>query len=464
MGKWAFALVLVLSPLFAKAADAKRPNILIIVADDQGYNDLGVQGSKDIPTPNIDTIAANGIRFTNGYVSGPYCSPTRAGLMTGRYQTRFGHEFNPGGAATTPADVGLPPTETTLADRLQAGGYSTGMVGKWHLGYDPKFHPLKRGFQEYFGFLGGMHDYIDWEAEDHNRILRGTQPVVEQTYLTDAFGREAAAYIDRHKKQDKPFFLYWTFNAVHVPLEATPTYMSRFESIKDTRRRTLAAMTSAMDDAVGLILAKLRETGLEEDTLIFYISDNGGPEANASNNFPLRGHKAQTLEGGVRVPWMVQWKGHLPAGKTDDRPVIQLDIHATALAAAGVTPPADAKKLDGVNLLPYFTGGNSGRPHEALYWRFGRQMAIRLGDWKLVRSSDDLSRQELFDLSKDVGEAHDLSTQRPEKVKELQAAWDKWDAENVPAKWGPAARPGKGKGKVKGKNKRADQPPVQTKE
>ncbi len=422
----------------AAPAAERRPNVLVIVADDQGYADLGCYGCKDIPTPNIDTIAKNGIRCTNGYVSGPYCSPTRAGLMTGRYGPRFGHEFNPGPAAAATADMGLPLTETTLPDRLKAAGYATGMVGKWHLGYDPKFHPLKRGFEEYYGFLGGAHSYIDWEGDKRNRILRGTDPIVEQTYLTDAFGREAVAYLDRHKGGEKPWFLYLAFNAVHVPLEATEKYLARFPNIADKRRRTYAAMTSAMDDAIGNVLAKLRETGLEENTVVFYISDNGGPPANASNNGVLRGHKAQTLEGGIHVPWMVQWKGHLPAGVTYDKPVIQLDIHTTAMALAGVTP-APSMKLDGVDLMPYLTGKNTGTPHDALYWRFGQQTAIRKGDWKLVKHNQGKDL-ELYNLAADIGESKDLAKAEPAKFAELKADWDKWNAELVPARWGPPVR------------------------
>jgi arylsulfatase A-like enzyme len=430
----AFAALVCLVP--ALTAAERRPNILVIVADDQGYGDLACQGGKDIPTPNIDTIARNGVRCTSGYVSGPYCSPTRAGLMTGRYQQRYGHEFNPGPAPNGRENIGLSLAEATLPERLKGAGYSTGMVGKWHLGYEPKFHPQQRGFEEYFGFLAGAHSYLDWEAKKQP-ILRGTQPVVEQTYLTDAFGREAVAFLDRHKGREKPWFLYLAFNAVHLPLEATPKYLDRFATITDKRRRTYAAMTSAMDDAVGQVLGKLRESGLEEDTLVFYISDNGGPPANASTNGPLRGHKAQTLEGGIRVPWMAQWKGHLPTGKTYEQPVIQLDIHATALAAAGVSLPPDAKKLDGVNLLPYLTGENATAPHDALYWRFGRQMAIRQGDWKLVRHNQAPQQQELYNLANDIGESKNLAAASPEKFRELREAWDKWNAELVPPAWGP---------------------------
>jgi arylsulfatase A-like enzyme len=415
----------------ARAADVRKPNVLVIVGDDMGYADIGVHGCKDIPTPHIDSLAKNGVRCSSGYVSGPYCSPTRAGLMTGRYQTRFGHEFNTGPIGMAKNDAhGLSLKETTFADRMKAAGYATGAVGKWHLGADPPFHPLKRGFDEFFGFLGGAHPYI---PDKGSPIYRGTNVVGEKDYLTDAFGREALAFIDRHK--EKPFFLYLGFNAVHTPMQAADRYLKRFPNIKDKNRQTYAAMMSAMDDAIGVVLAKLREAKLEENTLIFFVSDNGGPPVNASSNAPLNGRKATTWEGGVRVPFLVQWKGHLPAGTVYDQPVIQLDILPTALAAAGVSPPADAK-FDGVNLLPYLEGKKEGAPHAALFWRFGEQTAVRKGDWKLVNARDSNGKK-LFNLKDDIGESRDLSATRPDKVKELQAAWDEWNKGNIPATWGP---------------------------
>ncbi|MEW6211032.1 MAG: sulfatase-like hydrolase/transferase, partial [Acidobacteriota bacterium] len=333
-----------------QATPARRPNILLIVADDLGYADLGVQGCKDIPTPNIDSIARGGVRFTNGYVSCPVCSPTRAGLMTGRYQQRFGHEFNPGPAAQAEEDFGLPLSEVTLAYRLKALGYATGMFGKWHIGYKPEMHPMRRGFDEFFGFLGGAHSYINPNERRANPILRGNEVISERSYLTEAFAREAVSFIERHHNES--FFLYLPFNAVHAPMQATEKYRSRFASITDERRRTFAAMLSAMDDAVGQVLARLRELKLEENTLIFFISDNGGPTLQTtSRNDPLRGYKGQVLEGGIRIPFLIQWKGRVPAGKVYDRPVISLDIHPTALAAAGGKITGELK-LDGRNLLP----------------------------------------------------------------------------------------------------------------
>jgi len=419
----------------APAAPAK-PNILFIAADDLGYGELGAQGAKDIPTPNIDSIAAAGVRFTNGYVSCPVCSPTRAGWITGRYQQRFGHEFNPGSAQQADENFGLPLSETTLADRLKAAGYATGLVGKWHLGYRPPFHPLRRGFDEFFGFLGGAHPYLPGRPADP--ILRGTEPVAESEYLTEAFAREALAFLDRRRRQ--PFFLYLSFNAVHAPLEATEKYLARFPSVSDPRRRTFAAMLSAMDDAVGRVLARLREHGLEDDTLIFFISDNGGPTRNTtSRNDPLRGFKGQVWEGGIRVPFFMQWKRRLPRGVVYDRPVIALDIVPTALEAAGVAAPPS---LDGVSLLPLLAGKRSSGPHEALYWRFGPQGAIRKGDWKLVRLEG--SPPQLYNLAEDVSESRDLGSAQPARLKELSADWEAWNSRLEPPRWRtPAAGAGK---------------------
>lgn len=433
------ALALVATAQGADAPRSQKPNVVIIVSDDQGYADVGFQGCKDIPTPNIDALAKAGTRFTSGYVSGPYCSPTRAGLLTGRYQTRFGHEFNPAGGG----NAGLPATETTIADRLKGAGYVTGWIGKWHLGGAEKFHPQKRGFDEAFGFLGGAHPYFPAKGKGE-AILRGTKDAKETEYLTDAFAREAVAFVERHKKG--PFFLYLAFNAVHTPMNATDERLKKFGHIQDNRRRTYAAMTLALDEAVGRVLAKLRDEKLEENTLVVFFSDNGGPTMvgttiNGSSNAPLRGSKRTTLEGGIRVPFCLKWPGTVPPGKDYDRPVIQLDVLPTALAAAGV-PPKPEWKLEGVNLLPYLTGQSKGAPHEALYWRFGQQMATRKGDWKLVKydavaeGGKGTSPVRLYNLADDIGEKTDLAAKEPDRVKELQSAWDEWNKGNVPPLWG----------------------------
>ncbi len=417
------------------AAEPRKPNVIFVVGDDVGYADVGFHGCKDIPTPHLDALAKSGVKFTNGYVSGPYCSPTRAGLLTGRYQTRFGHEFNPGGVQPTKA--GLPLTESTIADRMKAAGYRTALIGKWHLGTDER-HPQKRGFDDFFGFLGGAHDYFEPDG-----ILRGREPVNERAYLTDALGREAVAFIDANKS--KPFFLYLAFNAVHTPMQADDPRLKKFEAIKNKQRQIYAAMMSAMDDAIGSVTKKLADERLTENTLVTFISDNGGPtmkatSVNGSINAPLRGSKRTTLEGGVRVPFIISQPGKVKPGTTDDRPVIQLDLHATALAAAGVAPKAEWK-LEGVDLTPYMSGNEKGNPHDALFWRFGKQMAVRQGDWKLVKydlgagGKSGLSAACLYNLQDDIGEATDLSARHPEKVKELQAAWDAWDKSNVAPLW-----------------------------
>lgn len=415
-----------------------RPNILVIVGDDMGYADIGVHGCKDIPTPHIDSLANNGVRCSSGYVSGPYCSPTRAGLMTGRYQTRFGHEFNPGPAPA--GEVGLPVGEKTLADHLTAAGYSTGFVGKWHLGLDETFHPLSRGFQESFGFLGGARSYfpIGGRPNAGQQLLRGREPVEERDpYTTDVFAREACAFIDRHAEQ--PWFLYMCFNAVHTPMHATQKYLARFAAIEDEQRRTYAAMMSAMDDAIGAVLQTLDRHRLTENTLIFFISDNGGPTSvNASNNAPLRGAKATTWEGGVRVPFLVQWKGTLPAANVYDQPVIQLDIAPTALAVAGAN--AAEAQFDGVNLLPHLQGEAASPPHTDLFWRFGEQAAIRHGNLKLVKARGGGPDWELYDLAADISESKNLAAERPEVVKELAARYDAWNKTLQDPRWGPGQR------------------------
>lgn len=421
-------------------AQDNRPNIVVIIGDDMGYGDIGLHGCQDIPTPNIDAFAKAGVRCTNGYVSGPYCSPTRAGLLTGRYQQRFGHEFNPG--PNGGPEIGLPLTETTFVQRLKDAGYRTGLVGKWHLGSAEKFHPMKRGFEEYFGFLQGAHPYfpggpaiMQRQAANNNQIMRGTTPVRETEYLTDAIAREATAFIAKHKAD--PFCLVVAFNAVHTPLQAPDELVAKFPNIDNERRKTYAAMMTGLDNGVGKIMAKIVTEGLEAETLVFFISDNGGPAANGSRNGSLRGFKAQTFEGGVRVPFLAQWKGVIPAARVVDHPLIQLDIAATALTAAGVK--TEGLKLDGVDILPALAGKVETPPHDRLYWRFGRQMAIRQGSYKLVRGPGANAPAELFDLSLDIGEKNNLVPSKPELTAELTAAWDKWNSELVAPKWGPPA-------------------------
>jgi arylsulfatase A-like enzyme len=413
-------------------AGDRKPNVIVILADDLGYADLGFTGNKQIKTPHLDALAASGITCRNAYVSAPYCSPTRAGLLTGRYQTRFGHEFNPRPGNWDIPSPGLPTTEATFVQRLRAAGYRTGLIGKWHLGEADNQHPLARGFDEFYGFLGGENHYLA-SREKPLTVLRGKEKVNESEYLTDALGREGAAFIERNK--GRPWFLYLAFNAVHLPQEATERDLRRVPKLEDQRRRTYLAMLAAMDDAVGTIMASLRQTGQENDTLIILLNDNGGPIAainpnvNGSINFPFRGGKRQLLEGGLRVPFVVAWSGKLPAGKTFDGLVSSLDIAPTVLAAARVKVTAQ-DKYDGVNLLPFLSGKELGSPHDALFWRFGRQFAVRQGDWKLACWKDDTGTKfttAVYNVAKDPGEKIDLTAAQGDRVRSLQAAWNEWN-------------------------------------
>lgn len=427
-------------------AARRKPNIVVILADDLGYAGLGCQGCPDIPTPHIDSLAANGVRFTDGYANHPVCSPSRAGLLSGRYQHRFGFEHNSGPELYAADNFGLPRDERTLAERLKELGYTTGMVGKWHVGFKEGLRPHERGFDHHFGFLGGAHNCL-LGPNRRAELVRNGESIEEEEYLTDAFAREAAAFMDRSK--DKPFLLYLAFNAVHAPLEATQAYEDRFPQIVDPKRRTYAAMTAAMDDAVGRVLAKLREHGLEENTLIFFYSDNGGPTLQTtSSNAPLRGYKGQLLEGGIRVPFLAQWKGTLPSGAVYPHMAMGFDVHATALAAAGGAMPTD-KPLDGVNLLPFLTGAQKGAPHERLFWRASQQSAVREGDWKLIQVRGEQSQ--LYNLREDIGESRNLAGDKPELLQQLQSAYAEWDRQMMPAQWvRQDARSANARGKERG--------------
>ncbi|MDB4380942.1 sulfatase [bacterium] len=467
--------VLVVLPMVALgaslSADDGRPNIIVFFADDLGYGELGCQGNSEIPTPYIDSIAESGVRFTAGYVAGPNCSPSRAGLLTGRTPTRFGYEFNPIGARNEEPGIGLPSKEVTIAETLQDAGYTTGLIGKWHQGGGAEYHPFRHGFDEFFGFTHEGHYFVPppwkgvttmlrrkslpdgskgrWEGEKrliysthmksaepdydaNNPIVRGGQPVVESEYLTDAFTREAVDFIDRH--DDKPFFLYLAYNAVHSPLQGADKYMKKFAHIEDVHRRIFAAMLANMDDSVGAVMNQLRKSGLEENTLVFFLSDNGGPTRElTSSNLPLRGEKGQMYEGAIRVPYMVQWKGKIPAGEVYHQPVSSFDIYATAVAnSAGGTVP---EQVEGVDLLPFLKGEDQGRPHETLYWRQGGKAAMRHGDWKIVRMGKRLqagrAKWELYDLSKDISEQTNLAGVHPEILAELISRWNEMNSEMV---------------------------------
>lgn len=412
----------------------EKPNVIIILVDDLGYMDVGFNGCKDIPTPNIDRIATNGVKFTDGYVTYSVCGPSRAGLITGRYQDRFGFGRNP---LFAPNDIeqGLPLTEETLATVLKREGYHNMAIGKWHLGGHKELRPLKRGFDEFFGFLTGGHYYFpeDWVLNDlseltnqysayKTKLLRNDTRINETEYLTDALSREAVNFVKA--KKGKPFFLYLAYNAPHTPLQATEKYLNRFKNIKDKKRRTYAAMVSAVDDGVGLILDQLEKTGLDKNTIVYLLSDNGGPEIhNGSDNGPLREGKGWLYEGGVRVPFAMQWKGTIPGGTVYHNPIISLDIFATVSAMAGAKPK---NKLDGVNLIPFITGEKQSRPHKMLYWRQYDKgsYAIRAGDTKLINA--DGKSEEVFNLKNDKGEGiNNISDQEKEAKKSLKLI-NKW--------------------------------------
>jgi len=433
--KITFLVLFLGTAMVLKATDVRgKPNIIIILADDLGYHDVGYMGGKDFLTPNIDAIANNGVWFTNGYTTCPVCAPTRAGLLTGRYQNRFGFEDNPGPYRQSKEIIpGIPLREKTMGEYFKEMGYSTAIIGKWHTENVESQNPVHRGFDKFFGFIGGASGYFIGENRK-GKILRGTRPVLsEDDYLTDAFGREATLFIERNSNRNNPFLLYVPFNAPHGPFQAPEKYISMFSHIKDKKRRVLAAMIYSLDENVGLITSKIKELGLEENTLIIFISDNGGV-LNLSDNSPLRSGKQDIYEGGIRVPFCMQWKEHLPENKKIDFPVISLDILPTAIAATGNQVDREWR-LDGVNLLPYLTGAKEGIPHEVLYWRFLWHYAIRKGDWKLLKHRDHTD-VELYNLAVDVGEQHDLCKEHPEIVEELQQLFNDWSDMMLKPQWG----------------------------
>ena len=423
-------LALLCACVAACAAD-RKPNILVILSDDQGYADVGFNGGKAVPTPNLDALAASGVRCTSGYVSHPFCSPTRAGMLTGRYQQRFGHENNP---AYDPADAvaGLPLTETLFPQLLRTAGYKTGWVGKWHLGATPAHAPWARGFEQTYGFIGGGHAYSDWaidlKKEYNVPLTRDGQATNEvPAHLTAAFGQEAAAFIRRNA--GAPWMLYLAFNAPHTPHMPTIEREKQFADVKDPVRRKCLAQISLLDDAVGTVTKALAASGQTQDTLVFFFSDNGGtPPALGADNTPLRGNKGTVYDGGIRVPFVVSWPGQLKGGSTYDQPVSSLDVAATALALAGAPSPTE-RQLDGVNLIPFLNGQANGLPHANLFWRMGggQSYAVRSGNWKLVRNGKQ--PDELYDLSTDIAEAKDLVAAQPVVAARLAADLAAWDKE-----------------------------------
>lgn len=412
----------------------KKPNIIFLFCDDAGYADFGFQGSKTMKTPNLDKLSKRGVKFTQGYVTDATCAPSRAGLITGKYQQRFGYEeINVPGYMSDNSkflgdDMGLPLDQVTMADYLKKLGYTNAMIGKWHLGDADRFHPLKRGFDEFYGFRGGDRSYFAYEEvlKGNNldkRMENGFGNYEEPNgYVTDVLGGKAVSFIERNK--DRPFFLYLAFNAVHTPVEATPEDLKEFPELVGTRQE-VAAMTLALDRACGKVLDKLKELGLEENTIIVFSNDNGGPtDNNASINLPLSGTKSNHLEGGLRVPFLMSWPAQLKGNQTYNYPVSTLDLLPTFYAAGGGNV-ADLKDIDGVNLIPFVKGENSDRPHETLYWKKENRGVFRENDWKLIRFPDRPA--ELYDLSKDISEQNDLATKYPARVRKMYKQLFSWE-------------------------------------
>ena len=416
---------------------SKKPNLIVILTDDQGYADVGFNGSKDIFTPNIDKIALEGARFTQGYVSYPVCGPSRAGLLTGRYQDRFGFVGNPT-IDPTVDNAGIPKTEKNIAEVLKPAGYTSAILGKWHMGTHPDLHPNKRGFDHFYGFLSGGHQYFakdltindlsqvskKWEWY-RTRLLRNDQRVDTTEYLTDELSNEAVDFIKREK--DKPFFLYVAYNAPHTPLQASKKYLDRYPHIKNKNRKTYAAMVSAVDDGVGQILSTLKEQGIDDNTIVFFLSDNGGAKNNASDNGELRGGKTDPFEGGVRVPFAVRWPNKIPAGIDYKQAVSSLDILATIVSEANIDI-SNNKPLDGVNLIPYLTGENMGQPHDVLFWRsFNTGWSASLtNNSKMIIKRDEAM---LFDLGSDIGEQKNLIQQKNNQFKKQHSQYQQWNDE-----------------------------------
>ncbi len=420
------------NPLRKARAASEPPNIILIFSDDQGYGDAQCYPhTMDIQTPNIDRLARQGARFTQGYATACICSPSRAGLLTGRYQERFGYYGN------FDAKAGIPTTEKLIGHHLKPAGYATACVGKWHLGWEKPQHPLRMGFDEFFGFLGGQHDYFDpnvghvgvgGDSHGESPILDGEQVVEHISYTTSDFTERAVDFIGRHRQQ--PFFLYLAYNAIHGPLQAPKEYLDRHNGGAENRD-VVRAMIDVMDEGIGKILDALKQLGIDDDTLIFFISDNGGPQGDAYDNWKLRAGKGTLFEGGIRVPFIVRWPKGIAKGKTFDAPVSTLDVLPTILAAAGLDAPKEPG-LDGVDLLPYVNGENSRRPHELLFWSYkkGGRWALRRGDWKLVSEKKFLG---LFDLRTDPGEEQNLMESEPHVAKEIEALYEEWIDQMAPS-------------------------------
>lgn len=431
---------------FAKPVNDSKPNIVLLFSDDAGYADFGFQGSQTMLTPNLDKLAEGGIRFTQAYVSDPTCGPSRAGLLTGRYQQRFGYVENnvPGYMSDSSLlkgeHMGLPLDEVTMGNYMKSLGYTTGFFGKWHLGGTDAMHPMNRGFDTFYGFRGGDRSYYAYEANDPARKQQQTffDKKLEQGlgnfkehkgYLTDVLAEQTNQFIQDNS--DKPFFAILSFNAVHTPIESAPEDLAKYPNLTGTRQQ-VAAMTSALDRASGAVIKKLEELGLRENTIIIFTNDNGGPtDKNASINLPLSGTKSNHLEGGVRVPFVLSWPAKLKRPATYTKTVSTLDLLPTFYENAG--GKTYKKTIDGVNLIPYLTGENTSNPHPELYWKKDVRAAIRYEDYKLIRYPDRPA--ELYDLSQDISELTNIADTHPEIVRKLYKKIFEWELTHERPLW-----------------------------
>lgn len=427
----------------AANTEQQKPNVIIILSDDAGYADYGAYGGTQIPTPNVDSLIASGVKFTNAYVSASVCAPSRAGLLTGRYQQRFGFENNMSGEPAegfTREDMGMDPKENTFGDEMRANGYRTMAIGKWHLGDQAKHFPLNRGFDEFFGFVGGHRSFfpINNNITEEEKIHDNKHIFPEDSvgYLTDLWTDKAISFIK--KKADKPFFIYLAYNAVHTPVDAKKEWWDKFANIPDSGRRAYAALMASLDENIGRLRQTLKEQNLDDKTLILFLNDNGGATTNFSDNGPLRGMKGSVWEGGVRVAMSMVWKNKLPQNAVYEQPVNSLDFLPTALAAAN-GKQTGKNPLDGKNLIPFITNQQKEAPHDALYWRRGIAAGIREGNWKLIRVESNPIL--LFDLSKDLSETNNLAKEHPDVVKHLLDKLANWEKGLSKPHWGSSYGP-----------------------
>ena len=419
-------LLLLLTQLSALAHTAHaKPNVLVSLLDDAGYNDFGFMGSEDILTPHMDQLAASGMTFSDAHLAGTTCSPSRASMITGRYQQRFGYHNN-----VPPKGNGLDPSETTVGDAFQAGGYKTYYIGKWHLGAVEKYFPNNRGFDEFYGLLEGSRSYFpgkDDTSKGGKAIQRNGEFIEWKGYITDLFTEAALDYLDDAK--DEPFFMFLSYTAPHGPMHAKKEHLKKFEG---HARPELASMYWSVDEGIGQVLDRLDTLNLRENTLVFLLSDNGGAAANQSNNAPLKGFKGSKFEGGHRTPFVMSWPGTIEAGSSFDGLISAMDVYPTAAAAAGVSSTI-GKPLDGINLLPYLLGDFSGDPHEVLFWSRSVEDGARAGDFKLV--GHEAHGWRLYNLEEDISETKDLSQEHPELVEQLIKQLTAWKQQHTEPQW-----------------------------